>query len=118
VRFSCCTGGSDEQHTADLVTTFRQHVAAADGVEALNAALARGLGGLWASIEKGELIVEFELVAPDGRSADHREGVHRLQHAKPVGLEARRVTFPVAKPGTTPSSRAATGPRLWPDSPR
>ncbi len=49
------------------------------------AALARGLAGLWASVEDGHLTVELEL-ANRRSPADHRQGVHLLQHAKPVGL--------------------------------
>ena len=55
---------ADEQHTASLVRTFRDRGAAAENHESLTAALAQGLAGRWASVEDGELTVEFELAAP------------------------------------------------------
>ena len=57
-------GTDDEQQTAALVTTFRDRVAAAENHEALSAALATGLAGLWASVDDGILNVEFELATP------------------------------------------------------
>lgn len=99
---------ADEQHTASLVQTFRDRVAAAENHESLTAALAQGLAGLWASVEDGELTVEFELAAPQD------EGVKYLyRHAEPVAFELRlRVTFPVVKPCDTPSSNAALGDHI------
>jgi hypothetical protein len=36
---------------------------------------------------------EFELRLPDGRPASHEAAVHLLQHARPVGIQARRFTL-------------------------
>ena len=57
-------GTADEQHTAALVTTLRDRVAAAENLEALSVALATGLPGLWVAIEDGTLTVEFERAGP------------------------------------------------------
>ena len=97
---------ADERHTAALVHTFRDRIGAADHAEALSAALAQGLAGLWAWLDDGELTVEFELAAPpdSGRSLDSVR--YLAQHAYPVDFDVRRVTLPVHS-DASPSCRSS-----------
>ena len=63
-------GTEDEQHTGALVATFRERVALAEDHQALSAALAEALAGLWSSFEDGELTVEFELASRPSTASD------------------------------------------------
>jgi DNA invertase Pin-like site-specific DNA recombinase len=57
------------------------------------------VAGMWVGVRDGKLHAEFQLRAPDGPTS-HEAAVHLLQHARPVGLEARR--FTLAEPDGRP----------------
>src|SRR6476620_4866871 len=75
---------ADEQHTASLVQTFRDRVAAAENHEALTAALAQGLAGLGASLEDGALMVEFKLVDIPDTEQERKRRIALVDRAETV----------------------------------
>ena len=93
-----------EVHTAALVSTFRDRVEGAEDREALAAALAGGLAGLWASLEDGRLIVEFKLANPAER--DWRRVAYLAGQAETVDEGRKRIVLP-AKPDARGSSIVA-----------
>ncbi len=85
---------------AGIVDVVRDRIRQAEGTKALNDALSQVVAGIWASAGDGQLHAEFQL-REDGRPADRKRGTHLLQHSKPVGLDADRITFPaVLETGT------------------
>lgn len=87
--------GVDEalDYYAGIVDVVRGRIRQAEGAKPLNDALSQVVAGIWSSFKNGQLHAEFEL-RPDGKPADRKMGVHLLQHAQPVGIEARRITLP------------------------
>jgi hypothetical protein len=81
------------EEAVDLIRALGE----AKGARALNAALSRVVAGIYARISDGKLRAEFEIAAD--LPPDHTAAMHVFRHAKPVGLDAMRITFP--DPGET-----------------